>query len=205
MTQHDGQVEGSIAEEEIGGDQRHETTLDWRTATDLMLRKGRCKHQIQYLSQKFDLVTFSELARLDLSPERQVDHKGCSTVSSCVAYNVDMASYRTIHQTTHCDCPFLGVPYDELVDLIEKGEIPLVSIEYGQGSVAQPTLQLHKRKRGLRYTAISHVWADGLGNPTENTLPACQLSFLAARLNDLHGSTKVHTVRSHYAAEMLTV
>ncbi len=29
-----------------------------------------------------------------------------------------------------------------------------------------------------RYVAFSHVWADGLGNATENKLPRCQLQRL---------------------------
>ncbi|KAI1086090.1 hypothetical protein F5B19DRAFT_502130 [Rostrohypoxylon terebratum] len=32
------------------------------------------------------------------------------------------------------------------------------------------------------YIAISHVWADGLGNPTANSLPRCQLRLLYDRL-----------------------
>ena len=33
------------------------------------------------------------------------------------------------------------------------------------------------------YVAISHVWADGLGNPQANTMPRCQLVYLQEKVN----------------------
>ena len=41
-----------------------------------------------------------------------------------------------------------------------------------------------KLRPGLEYVTISHVWANGLGNPKENSLPRCQLARLgeSARL-----------------------
>jgi hypothetical protein len=39
---------------------------------------------------------------------------------------------------------------------------------------------------GLRYVAISHVWADGLGNVTENSLPQCQLEHLCNLIQALY-------------------
>jgi len=38
---------------------------------------------------------------------------------------------------------------------------------------------------GLGFTAISHVWSDGLGNVHENALPKCQLEHLQRAVDDL--------------------
>ena len=38
------------------------------------------------------------------------------------------------------------------------------------------------------YVAISHVWADGLGNLSENAMPACQLAFLQRAVNEANGT-----------------
>ena len=46
---------------------------------------------------------------------------------------------------------------------------------------------------GWNLVAISHVWADGLGNPHANKLPSCQLARLQQGVNDLY-SPKQHPV-----------
>ncbi|KAL9581542.1 MAG: hypothetical protein Q9212_003842 [Teloschistes hypoglaucus] len=44
-----------------------------------------------------------------------------------------------------------------------------------------------------RYVCISHVWSDGMGNPHQNSLPACQILRLQRLVNDLY-STDEHPV-----------
>jgi hypothetical protein len=46
-------------------------------------------------------------------------------------------------------------------------------------------LQVHRASARDQYVAISHVWADGLGNPKSNALPECQLRRLAKYLAEL--------------------
>ncbi|ROV93518.1 hypothetical protein VSDG_06812 [Cytospora chrysosperma] len=41
----------------------------------------------------------------------------------------------------------------------------------------------------IPYVAISHVWADGLGNPTANALPGCQVDRLTSLVAKLQKST----------------
>lgn len=48
-------------------------------------------------------------------------------------------------------------------------------------------------KRQVRYVAISHIWADGLGNPKENAMPRCQLMLLQAGVNALISGAKMDT------------
>jgi hypothetical protein len=45
------------------------------------------------------------------------------------------------------------------------------------------------------YVAISHVWADGLGNPASNGLPRCQLDKLFALLGDLINPSTFASIR----------
>jgi hypothetical protein len=64
-----------------------------------------------------------------------------------------------------------------------RGRLPLLDIK-GSGELLK--VNIIERDPGAAYTAISHVWADGLGNPAENSLPRCQLERirdLAAVLN----------------------
>ncbi|KAK9793520.1 hypothetical protein SCARD494_06104 [Seiridium cardinale] len=75
--------------------------------------------------------------------------------------------------------------------------------QYATGSTSSWPERLHKtlqennsrwvvRNQGsrpsIRYVAISHVWRGGLGNPSMNSLPACQLGRIQDLVNRLYGS-----------------
>jgi hypothetical protein len=155
---------------------------------DQMVQNGWCTHQAHSLGRKFDLDTFQELSKLEVSEVRRRDHTSCLQNSSCVAYNVNMDNYQTVHRTKDCNCMVLQVPYDDLIAMIGAGKIPLVSIRHSKDSTQPIELRLQRRTLRSKYTAISHVWADGLGNPAVNALPTCQLQKLADRFDNLHGN-----------------
>lgn len=179
------------------GQGRH---LEHESDVQRMLRNGWCTHHVRALVQTYDRKIFSGLSRSELAPERQKDHSRCIRQPSCTAYNVDMSNYRTRHRTADCRCKSLGVPYEELTAMISNGHVPLVSIETREHS-GDIELRLHKRRlpnllsrlasTASAYTAISHVWADGLGNPEENSLPTCQLRNLKASFEDIHVDSNV--------------
>jgi hypothetical protein len=149
---------------------------------EMMLANGWCFHQVDHLSKIYDLETFLYLATLERSSHRLADHKRCFNHVACVAYNADLAKYKTRHTTADCNCVMVAIPYKHLTKIIRRGRIPLISIEGGTDAVATPKLRVHSRSRTSRYIAISHVWADGLGNPKENALPKCQVNRLNANL-----------------------
>ena len=45
--------------------------------------------------------------------------------------------------------------------------------------------------------ALSHVWADGLGNPYANALPRCQLSYVGRIIKDLDIAARSRDIRDH--------
>ncbi len=57
------------------------------------------------------------------------------------------------------------------------GGIP--GLRYETTQDGQPSLAYVRASPGAHYVAISHLWADGLGNPHDNTLPRCQLQSIA--------------------------
>lgn len=146
-----------------------------------MIANGRCIHQIRYLSRVFDSDTFSYLSFLKRSPTRQESHQKCSE-ENCIAYNIDMAHYKIRHTTDGCPCDMVSVPYSKLVKMIRRNEVPLISVESCAKSPSGVKLQVHSRVEGSSYVAVSHVWADGLGNPNCNALPTCQLSQFKPRV-----------------------
>lgn len=153
--------------------------------TEQMISNGWCPHQVQHLSKTYNYKTFSYLATLERSSQRLVDHKRCLEHSACIAYNTSTVNYKVRHTTDDCICSMIVTPYRDLVQIIRRGRIPLVSIDLVTGATPPYQLRVHSRSATSKYIAISHVWADGLGNPGLNGLPLCQIERLNARLSAL--------------------
>lgn len=162
-----------------------------------MLANGWCCHQVNHLSKIHGLEALSYLATLERSSHRLADHKRCLSSVACVAYNVDPATYKTRHVAVDCKCLMVSTPYGHLTKIIREGEIPLISIEGGTNASATHELRVYPRSRKSRYIAISHVWADGLGNLNENALPLCQIKRLKAHLLALQAVFGDFNVSSH--------
>ncbi|KAF2028126.1 hypothetical protein EK21DRAFT_114178 [Setomelanomma holmii] len=164
-----------------------------RSGIEGMIAAGWCHHQVHYLARSLNYSAFAEL--VSLQHLRHDDHSSCHDRDWCVAYNVNMETYETRHCDENCQCELVPVPYDDLISIIEAGKVPVVSIERKQGkrSKSQLGLKLYPREKSSHYTAVSHVWADGLGNPSCNALPTCQLR----KLDVLLRHTSYSSLRSH--------
>jgi hypothetical protein len=116
------------------------------------------------------------------------DHAQC-TSEACIANRMDFIEYRMRHVDPSCICTYIGANQEAVIAVLEEDLIPLV---YLTGSPEQQTatLQVEPYKPGMRFVVVSHVWADGLGNPRGNGMVACQLSRLrelAGKLLDFAG------------------
>lgn len=140
-----------------------------------LLARGLCPHQVVNFGQRLSPTTFEYLTSFDLPTTRTADHRRCINQSQCIAYNVNSAIYRTRHVSDNCNCEMIPIPYAELCQTIRDGDVPLVSIHCNQQRLR---FRLTKREASTRYTAISHVWYDGLGNPLSNNLPECRVREL---------------------------
>lgn len=157
-----------------------------------MIATGWCPHHVHYLAQKFDEETLQFLSQVSRSPSRLSGHESCATESWCVAHNVKLNSYVVKHVEEGCQCGMISVDYERLVEIIGRGEVPLVSFNSTEARGGEEiSLQLVEKKSSSKYTAISHVWADGLGNPQANAFPICQLKALYKRLKKLHAPALV--------------
>lgn len=135
-----------------------------------MVRRGWCTSQTLYLMQ-YEGTTVNYLAAL---PRRFVglNHKDCG-FGACIANNVDEKTYQTAHTKERCGCEFKGPNEAKMLQLIKEGSIPVISLAIMSGGA--PRIDVVRAEPGVKYTAISHVWSGGLGNPVENSLPTCQL------------------------------
>lgn len=137
-------------------------------------RIGRCP----CLPRRLELPSWRCLKLLSL-PERDsavsFDHSNCS-YDQCSAFNVNPLSYESKHTSACQLCAWVEVSEETLVSIISRDGIPLVLCS--EGHQGQLQLTLTEAQIGSEYTAISHVWAGGLGNFRSNSLPTCRIRSL---------------------------
>jgi hypothetical protein len=109
------------------------------------------------------------------------DHSRC-TNSTCNSYQIVLNEYQTRHQKLPCSCKELLIEEQTLLPALLDGEhYPLLKFG-GQGD----DLTCEIVKSGANpYIAISHVWADGLGNPNANSLHKCKLNHLVKMIDSI--------------------
>ena len=152
-----------------------------------MLEKGWCIFDVH----RIDLATKGAASLYflaNLQPTRPGrDHSKC-TKDLC-AWMTTNDSYKTRHATSDCQCDshFSGIN-DVRKVLEESDEIPLIQESPAQKVSASPAFQIIPSIPSISrdFIAISHVWAEGLGNPHANELPACSLKWISTLVNSLN-------------------
>ncbi|KAI9768049.1 MAG: hypothetical protein M1839_004209 [Geoglossum umbratile] len=144
----------------------------------LFVENGWCPYRARQLCRSYDYLMLDSLAGLKCQRAPTEDHKQCMQIGRCCAHDliVNLASVYPFQHTTEGehDCEFIHVPKEEITNIIKPGGIPLISMSLKDGL----DIKVVRCTPYITYTAISHVWSDGLGNPESNALPRCQLSRL---------------------------
>ncbi|PVH97881.1 hypothetical protein DM02DRAFT_683758 [Periconia macrospinosa] len=156
-----------------------------------MIESGWCRALVAHASKEYDINTFLFFSRTKPPLVPWINHENCSS-SRCIANHVQKATYENRHVTGGCSCGLVhvdGQEKDKMMAIIKRGRIPLIKIHKAlPDTVRLEVVEHHPR---LSYTAISHVWSDGLGNPHSNALPLCQLQ-------KLHNLLQQHPSRGTY-------
>jgi len=158
---------------------------------NMLAQAGCCPSYIRYaFKQEWGLLSAYYTLSLQSQEAHQWSHINCND-EVCVAHHVKMdGTYKTQHVHHSCCCAkdrngledpkeFIGLDSSRLRMIIDRGGIPLVSIT---GLDKEISLEIKQASLTDEYTAISHVWADGLGNTEANSLPRCQLLRLRQNL-----------------------
>ncbi|KAL4925991.1 uncharacterized protein BDV17DRAFT_163657 [Aspergillus undulatus] len=159
-----------------------------------MQKSGWCTSEVAMVEETFTSASAYYISQLQAPPSaRQKDHSEC-TRNLCMARQLNEATYRTAHSppphtTVECDCQHYGPVMDDVVSILETGGVPLLSITPLKKE-PYVKVEVEKYTEGKRYIAFSHVWSDGLGNPTANTLPQCQLQRIHSLLDELVSGIK---------------
>lgn len=144
------------------------------TANTRMLAQGWCSSEIT-LAEHFFSATgryFASRLKRPAVPGRL--HGSCNK-AKCVASQVDKATYSTRHVESDCKCSHLSVDICRVTQILDSGKVPVIRIHPLKDKNIPRRLTVESSGR---YVAVSHVWAQGLGNAHTNSLPTCQLSRL---------------------------
>ena len=144
--------------------------------TQRLLDNRWCPNQINMLACTMDVPSlyYASLLGPDTSDK---DHSAC-TDDLCKANQIDQSLYNTAHVLEDCQCEFVGASSRELADTIQDEQIPVIDMAIN-GNIAERNIRIRTLQEGMKYVALSHVWADGLGNPIADSLPMCQLTRLS--------------------------
>ncbi|GAM33927.1 hypothetical protein TCE0_013f01183 [Talaromyces pinophilus] len=178
--------------------------LSWNVDTllkDRLRRANWCPSLIDTTVTDFSI---DGLYYLGANPQRDTeDHAQCTELR-CVSKGLNRDVYRTRHVTDDCQCEHHEPSMDRMLDIISNGGTPLVVWtetdgkplhlqEYKSTPGHVPSVEIGADgmpvipERVPIYVAISHVWADGLGNEHQNSLPACQLSRIQRLVDEVYG------------------
>jgi hypothetical protein len=141
----------------------------------LFVDNGWCPYRALQLCRSYDYLILNSLASLIHNPASVEDHGQCVELQRCYAHNLisdrpDKYPFQHDGEEAH-DCEFIHVPREEITEIIQSGGIPLISMSRENDL----DVQVVQCTPYTTYTAISHVWSDGLGNPQSNALLSCQL------------------------------
>lgn len=146
-----------------------------------MIQDGWCKSQVRraFRLSPSGRYSVAHLAR----PDPETTHERCS-LWECKAYKMPWETYKTVHVSKSCSCPFLYANSEQLYTILKAGKIPVIPsfCSFQSGS----SIEVREAERGSQYVAISHVWSDGLGNSFHNALPQCQLKRISHLVQQLY-------------------
>ncbi|OJD35959.1 het domain protein [Diplodia corticola] len=144
-----------------------------------MVQSGWCPRQVG-IAERCSFETYYFCSRLRMGrPPDAPRHDSCTQLQ-CLALQVESGTYATKHVRPGCSCPWLSPSTDAVCAILRAGRIPLVAFDPSTDTLALSSTTTTTSPPPPRYTALSHIWSDGLGNPSANALPRCQLRRIAA-------------------------
>ena len=107
-------------------------------------------------------------------------HRECSSRKGCLAWNVKLDKIRQRHVRQDCNCKLVKPDMSKVYELLQRGEIPVAEVSCNPGKGL--SVKVKPAEANIDYTAISHIWADGLASGKENGLLSCQLERIQCQV-----------------------
>ncbi|UKZ51105.1 hypothetical protein TrVGV298_004860 [Trichoderma virens] len=113
---------------------------------------------------------------------------------------MDIETYKPSHVSDGCNCDLIGID-ERATSLILRSTdtYPIIRFEQIGDGVDDFELVVEPYEPGVPYVALSHVWANGLGNPKANSLPRCQIKHVAKLIASMQA--EIETGDAEYRTE----
>ena len=151
-----------------------------------MKKAGWCPSELSAIKSKFATIqSLMVCSRMDRSRLKR-SHENC-TKKRCEWYQINpKVVYEVKHREAACQCKcFQSDKMDTgIQDILLRTHsgLPVLDIS-GKGESL--SIKVVETTFDTEYIAISHIWADGMGNPRANSLPTCQLVYLRKLADDI--------------------
>lgn len=149
-----------------------------QTLRNHLVGKKWCPSDINRLEQSVSSLTLYHMsasaARLSTRNHSRCEEKNCRGLQ-----RVDK-SFSPRHVYQGCLCDLIGIKKVKLVEMTDTGSWPVLKYSDRYG------LEVYAVQVGTNdtpYVAISHVWANGLGNPNSNEMHHCQIARIQEQVN----------------------
>ena len=150
----------------------------------LLEKSTCCPSQMQMILHNFQsLQALGFIASSFYEDDVQTYHASCDE-NNCRAGDLVTPGRVTRHVSDSCDCEFIHTDEKKLVDCLKKKCLPLLRLRKGS-NLDEMSVEIVPSTAFTSYVALSHVWADGLGNYKATALPRCQLSRLKVLIDNL--------------------
>lgn len=161
----------------------------WRLATrtgrfdagkpliDFMEESSWCPADLARIRKTVDHVgTLYYMANLS-PPKLYASHDSCME-TACTATRIVPSTYKLSHANEGCNCDLVFTDHNKLASILTQGSLPLLHISTSNSPDGVLT-DIRAHEANESFVALSHVWAEGLGNPFDNALHSCQLTRLS--------------------------
>ncbi|KAL7930254.1 hypothetical protein V8C35DRAFT_313355 [Trichoderma chlorosporum] len=144
-----------------------------------MLERGWCPSETEKIRSQFQgLHTMHYIAQLQ-RPNASQDHSNC-TRHQCTAFQMDIKTYKPSHLSDDCSCDLINIDERATASILRSTDTyPIIRFDQIGDGADDFELVVEPYEPGVPYVALSHVWANGLGNPKANSLPRCQIKHVA--------------------------
>lgn len=143
---------------------------------DQMAANGLCPSEIHRLRSSHLTIQTQNFLTWMKKEASGVQHQNC-TERICWASHNNVGQYVAKHRQDTCQCTDFLIDVPKTIEILSRGLLPLLRIKPGP-ALEDIQVGVVEASSDLKYIALSHVWADGLGNPYANSLPKCQLELL---------------------------
>ncbi|KAI9769792.1 MAG: hypothetical protein M1840_003786 [Geoglossum simile] len=153
-----------------------------------IMQTGWCPMDVQRMEKDMAIDGHYYTAGLS-KPLGNLSHENCSSVACLASSSMSEDTYVVKHTDECCDFGhgkenFIEIEVKLVVEILKAGGFPVVSWIASENKLEVKEFNADK-DNAPTYVAISHVWADGMGNPIANSLPRCQLVRLQRMVNNI--------------------